>query len=187
MISHIRHTQICLWTRYRDIIQLLQVLMSVVFHGAKNKDDTELSILREVLYTLHSYVTLHIPYEVQSIVSPSLQMRKLLTLIISCISPELLHKDGCPSIPFDPPNRSQGSERCSDLTSVTQSAVTQSERGTTSSESKPTCAFQCNIWVQWYRVVPLFWRFIINWVSDFNWKSVKNGMSECSHNLEVGY
>ena len=80
--------------------------MSVVFHGVRIK------MIQNCLYYVKYFtVTLHTPYEVQSIVSPSLQMRKPLTLIISCISPELLHKDGCPSIPFDPPNRSQGSER----------------------------------------------------------------------------
>lgn len=168
LISHIRNTQICLWTRYRDIIQLFQVLISVVFHGAKNNNDTELSILCEVLYSHSS----HNPMKYNLLLAPVYKWEAL-TLIISCISLELLHKDGCPSIiPFDPPNRSQGSERCSDLTLVTQSAVTRSEQKP-SSEFKPTCAFQWNIWVQWYRVVPLFWRFIINWVSDFNWKSVK--------------
>lgn len=68
-----KNTQICLWTRYRDIIQLFQVLISVVFHGAKNKDDPELSILCEL------FTVLFIIYEVQSIISPSLQMRKPFT------------------------------------------------------------------------------------------------------------
>lgn len=68
--------------------------MSVVFHGAKDKADTELSIIRDVLYS-HSHLIFTEPYEVQSIVGPSLQMRKPLTLI-SCISSELLRKDACP-------------------------------------------------------------------------------------------